>query len=52
VKTTKVRRGEHTLRDVSKRVYGTRNRARDLARLNDLPLSGRLKTDQRLLLPA
>jgi hypothetical protein len=52
VKTTKVRRGEHTLRDVAKRVYGTRTRARDLARLNDLPLSGRLKTNQRLLLPA
>jgi hypothetical protein len=50
--TTRVRKGEKTLRDVAKRVYGTRNRARDLARLNDLPLSKHLKPNQLLLLPA
>jgi hypothetical protein len=52
IKGTKVRKGEHTLRDVSKRVYGTRNRARDLARLNKLPLSKRLTPQMPLLLPA
>jgi hypothetical protein len=52
VRTTTVRAGERTLRDVAKRVYGTRTRARDLAKLNDLPLSVKLKTNQRLLLPA
>lgn len=48
----KVTKREHTLRDVSKHVYGTRTRARDLAKANDLPLSVRLKPGELLLLPA
>ena len=52
LRPTRVRAGERSFRDVSKRVYRTRNRARDIARVNDLPLSTRLVKDQLIYLPA
>ncbi|HWT23394.1 MAG TPA: hypothetical protein VN213_07800 [Solirubrobacteraceae bacterium] len=48
---TKVRKGENDLGDVSKRVYGTRNRAVEIARLNNLPYGARLKPGRKLRLP-
>ena len=50
-KATKVRDGETDFGDVSKRLYRTRNRARDLARKNGLPLGTRLRSGQSLRLP-
>lgn len=44
----RVRKGQDDFGDVSKALYGNRNRAIDLARLNGLPYGTRLKTHQRI----
>ena len=50
-KSTKVRAGEDDFGDVSKRVYGTRNRAMDIASKNRLPLGWKLTKGKTLKLP-
>jgi hypothetical protein len=50
-KTVTVKAGETNLGDVSKRVYGTRNRAGDLARANTQPVGARVHSGQKLRLP-
>jgi len=45
---TIVKAGENDLGDVSKRLYGARNRARDLAQANNLAVGARLKRKQRI----
>lgn len=45
---TRVRRGEHGFGDVSKRLYGTRSRAGELARANDKPIGTRLHVGDRI----
>lgn len=50
-KTTKARQGEDNFGDVSKRVYGTRNRAVEIATANHLPLGFKLKKGQKVRLP-
>jgi hypothetical protein len=48
---TTVHDGENDLGDVSKRLYGTRNRARDLAQANGLAVGSKLKRKQRIRIP-
>lgn len=48
---TTVRGGENDLGDVSKRLYGTRSRAKDLAQANNLAVGSRLRRKQRIRVP-
>jgi hypothetical protein len=47
----KVRQGQDDLGDVSKAVYGTRNRAVDIAQFNRISVASRLRPGQRLRIP-
>lgn len=50
-RTIRVQAGDDNFGDVSKRHYGTRARAVDIARANSLPFGFRLKKGQKLRLP-
>lgn len=47
----KVRQGQNDLGDVSKAVYGTRNRAVDIAQFNRISVGTRVRAGQRLRIP-